>query len=170
MLTFRKLDLTSIAQLLEIQEEAFATIEDTDILRRNTHETFAVCFAEPSLVTGVFDGDEMVAFGILYAAGKDKENLAYDLDGCDDVTKFANIKLVIVRQAYRGRGLQRALIRHFENYAIEQGFVGLCSTASPKNIYSCNNLKACGYTVAKTLQKYGGKERWLFVKRLKRNL
>ena len=101
-ITLKKLEKDSIPLLLEIQEEAFRVLDDPDLLRRNTYETFEVCFNEKSLVLAVYVGGEIAGFGILYAAGKDKENLAYSLDGCDDVENYANVKLTIVRPAFRG--------------------------------------------------------------------
>lgn len=163
---FKKLEKDCIPTLLEIQEEAFAVLDDPDLLRRNTYETLEVCFNQKSLVLGAYCGGEIAGFGILYAAGKDKENLAYSLDGCEDVENYANVKLTIVRPAFRGRGIQRMLIERLVEYAAEEGFEGACSTVSPKNNYSSNNLTKCGFEAVKTLVKYGGMKRILFYKKL----
>lgn len=165
-ITFRVLGKDSVPVLLDIQEEAFAVLDDPDLLRRNTEETLEVCFNEKSLVLGAYCGEEIAGFGILYAAGKDKENLAYSLDGCDDVENYVNVKLTIVRPAFRGIGIQRMLIERLTAYAAEEGFKGACSTVSPKNNYSSTNLTKCGFEAVKTLVKYGGKARILFYKKL----
>ena len=165
--SFKPLTPDYIPELLEIQEETFAAaVGSTDFLRRNTEETLAVCFPEPSLVLGAYYEGEMIAFGILHAAGTTAENLAKDLDEVEDITQNANVKLTIVRPAYRGNGLQRALIMKLEEHAKACGFLWLSSTVSPENPWSRNNLVACGFTVAKILKKYGGLERYLFVKRI----
>lgn len=165
-ITLKKLEKDSIPLLLEIQEEAFRVLDDPDLLRRNTYETFEVCFKEKSLVLAVYVGGEIAGFGILYAAGKDKENLAYSLDGCDDVENYANVKLTIVRPAFRGLGLQRLLIDKLCEHAAAEGFLGALSTVSPKNNFSSNNLSKCGFEAVKTLVKYGGMSRILFYKKL----
>ena len=68
-ITFRVLEKDSVPLLLDLQEEAFAVLDDPDLLRRNTAETFGVCFNEKSLVLAVYRGKEIAGFGILYAAG-----------------------------------------------------------------------------------------------------
>jgi len=166
-ITYKPLGIDSIPDLLEIQEETFEFAKgDTDFLRRNTEETFAVCFPIPSLVLGAYYKGEMIAFGILHAAGETKENLAHDLDEVTDINENANVKLTIVRPAYRGNGLQRTLITKLEEHAKAAGFKWLSSTVSPGNPWSKNNLEACGFTTAKILQKYGGMQRILLCKKI----
>ena len=165
-ITFAKLEKDSVPLLLELQEEAFAVLDDPDLLRRNTFETLEVCFNEKSLVLGAYVDGEIAGFGILYYAGKDSENLAYSLDGCDDVENYVNVKLTIVRPAFRGQGLQRLLIDKLVEYAQKEGFKGALATVSPKNNYSSNNLTKCGFEAVATLVKYGGMQRILFYKKL----
>ena len=156
--------------LLEMQEQTFEYAEkngvDPDFLRRNTYDTLAVCFNDPSLVLGAYYEGELIAFGILYVAGKTDENLAKDIDGVSDVTENANIKLTIVRPDYRGNGLQYELITRLGEHARQSGFKWLSSTVSPANPWSRRNLERCGFTVHKILQKYGGMQRILFVKQI----
>ena len=169
-ITYKPLDIESIPLLLEIQEETFefaqANNVDPDFLRRNTYETLAVCFGGQSLVLGAYYENELIAFGILYVAGKTDENLAKDIDGVQDVTTNANVKLTIVRPDYRGNSLQYELISRLEAHAAEQGFSWLSSTVSPANPWSQHNLKRCGFEVHKILKKYGGMQRILFVKKI----
>ena len=165
--TYKPLSIDSIPLLLEIQEETFEYAKgETDFLRRNTEQTFSVCFPAPSLVLGAYYDGEIIAFGILHAAGETNENLAHDLDEVEDITENANVKLTIVRPAYRGNWLQRALITKLEEHAKAAGFKWLSSTVSPANPWSKNNLEACGFTTAKILQKYGGKQRILLCKKI----
>jgi ribosomal protein S18 acetylase RimI-like enzyme len=164
---FRPLDISYIPALLEIQEETFLyAAGQKDFLRRNTEETFAVCFPAPSLVLGAYLGGEMIAFGILHAAGETKENLAHDIEDVADIRENANVKLTIVRPGYRGNGLQAALITKMEEHARREGFRYLSSTVSPTNPWSSANLEKCGFRPYKTLKKYGGMERILYFKEL----
>lgn len=167
---YKPLGIEYIPQLLEIQEETFEFAEknnvDPDFLRRNTYETLAVCFGGQSLVLGAFYEEKLIAFGILYVAGKTDENLAKDIDGVEDITTNANVKLTIVRPDYRGNSLQYELISRLGEYAKNQGFIWLSSTVSPANPWSQNNLKRCGFEVHKILKKYGGMQRILFVKKI----
>ena len=164
---FKQLQKEDIPTLLDIQEETFAYAKgDTDFLRRNTAKTFAVCFEPPSVTIGAFLDGVMIAFGMLHAAGNNKENLAYDVEQIENPLDNANVKLTIVRPDYRGNGLQAMLIDKLTEHAKANGFTWSCSTASPNNIWSMNNLQKCGFTQVKLLQKYGGMQRALLCKKL----
>ena len=166
-LSFRLLREDAVPTLLDIQEEAFEAAKgDTDFLRRNTAETLAPCFLGNSRVLGVFFEGECAAFGILHAAGEGKENLAYDVDCIDDVLSSANVKLIIVRPAYRGNGIQRILIEKLEKCAKEMGYAWLCATVAPTNRYSLDNFLKTGFAEHKILQKYGGLCRALLIKKI----
>ena len=162
----KKLDSTYISAMLDLQDEVIGKLDNPDILRRNTEDTLSPCFESPSLVLGAFCDQVFVAFGILYFAGDDHENLAYSLDKHNDLYSYANIKVVIVKDGYRGHGLQQTFIRNFEEYAKTIGVKTLLSTVSPDNMYSCRNLEQCGYISVKRLKKYGGKDRLLYMKNL----
>ena len=163
-ITFRSLEKDSVGMLLEIQEEAFAVLDDPDLLRRNTAQTLECCFSERSLVLGAYCRGEIAGFGILYDAGQDEENLAKELDECDDITQYVNAKLIIVRPKFRGLGIQRMLIERMVAFAKANGFKGVLATVSPKNNYSSANLERCGFEAVKSIVKYGGKERILYFK------
>ncbi len=155
-------------EIMAVQEETFEELKDSDILRRNTKETFAVCFTEPSIAYGLYNEEEMVAFGMLYCAGDSSENLALSLDEKIDIYSVANLKVVIVRPKYRGNGLQKYLIEILEKHATENGYTTVMATVAPTNNFSMDNFIACGYKHVKTLKKYGGLERALLIKPLKK--
>lgn len=164
---FKKLTIDSVPLLLEVQEEAFEYAKgNTDFLRRNTYETLAVCFEGQSEVLGAYDGDTLVAFGILFVAGEGKENLAYDVDEIEDINTSANVKLIIVRPTYRGNGLQRELVSRLEKTAKELGYKWLCATVAPSNNWSYDNFIKSGFEQNKILVKYGGLTRALLVKKI----
>lgn len=165
-LAIRTLSNDDLDEIMQIQEEAFSVMENSATLRRNTKETFAVCFKQPSIAYGVMYKGEMIAFGMLYCAGKDAENLAYSLDNTDEyeLDRVANVKVIIVRPQYRGNGLQRYLISLLEKHAVDNGYKTLLCTVSPENAYSMNNFIQSGYEPVKTLNKYGGLARVLLIK------
>lgn len=166
---YRKLTEENIPDLLDFQEIIFSEDENAkETLRRNTYETFFPCFAPPSLVLGVFYEENMIAFGILYVAGEDHENLAYSLDNHEllNVKEYANFKIVIVKKDFRGNGIQSILMKKFEEYAKSIGMKVILATASPKNKYSTNNFDKGGYQLIKVIKKYGGLTRNLYGKEL----
>ncbi len=162
----KELNEDNLNELMEIQEETFLHLEDKTELRKNTKETFAVCFKFPSVAYGVYLNGEMIAFGMLHCAGISSENLGLSLDEKIDLSTVANVKITVVRPKYRGNGLQRYLIKLLEKRAKDNGFSVCMATAAPTNKYSMNNFLLSGYKVVKTLKKYGGLERALFYKEI----
>lgn len=165
---FRRCGAEQLDTICGIQEETFALLEDERLLRRNSREALAACLEEPHVTIGVFCGDEMAAFGILYRAGNNPDNLGSLLGlGGEALERTAAVKLTIVRPAYRGHGLQRRLIETLEREAEQLGLERLCATASPANIHSLRNFTAAGYDRCGRVTVYGGLERELFYKKLK---
>lgn len=165
--TFKRCGTEHLGDLLAIQEEAFALLEDDRLLRRNTEEMLASCLREPHITVGVFDGEEMAAFGILYIAGDSAENLGRKIgfEG-EEMLATANYKLVIVRPRYRGKGLQRTLAGLLEDEARKLGYRHICSSVSPYNQYSARNFEKAGYERRGRAVLYGGLERDIFYKSL----
>lgn len=97
-------------------------------------------------------------------------HLDYETIGLEELEKLgikaANQKLFLVRDGYRGLGLQQKLIQEVEKLAVQRGFNLLCTTCAPNNNFSINNFLKEGYRYAKTEEKYGGLTRNLYYKQL----
>ncbi len=163
-ITLKQLGEADLPEIMDVQEQTFAALEDSNTLRRNTPETFAVCFEKPSVAYGVMYQGQMIAFGMLYCAGENDENLGKSLDTPVDLSKVANVKVIIVRPAFRGNGLQKYLIAKLEQHAKANGYTIFMATAAPDNKYSMDNFLSSGYTCVKVLKKYGGLQRALLYK------
>lgn len=165
--TIKKCSVDCLDEILKMQEEAMLTLPSADILRKNTPDMLKSCLNEPHITIGAFYEDALAAISILYIPGNSEENLAQYLVGIDiKKLKTANNKLCIVREKFRGNRLQYHLGVLIEQYALEKGVKLICSTVSPKNIYSINNITKLGYSYNRTLsvKKYGGYDRNLYYK------
>jgi GNAT superfamily N-acetyltransferase len=149
--------------IIDLNEAIYAALPDKSVLRHNSPEMIASCLEEPNVTLGVWDGDLLVAIGMLYVPQCIEEDHFHDLDLQGDY-KSANQKLFLVRDRYRGLGLQRTLIREVEKTAIARGYNLLCTTVAPNNDFSINNFLKEGYVYAKTEMKYGGLVRNLYYK------
>ena len=151
--------------IIDLNEVIYAALPDKSVLRHNSPEMIASCLEEPNVTLGVWDGDLLVAIGMLYVPQCIEEDHFHDLDLQGDYDyKSANQKLFLVRDRYRGLGLQRILIREVEKTAIARGYNLLCTTVAPNNDFSINNFLKEGYVYAKTEMKYGGLVRNLYYK------
>ena len=149
--------------IIDLNEAIYAALPDKSVLRHNSPEMIASCLEEPNVTLGVWDGDLLVAIGMLYVPQCIEEDHFHDL-GLQGDYKSANQKLFLVRDHYRGMGLQRTLIREVEKTAIARGYNLLCTTVAPNNDFSINNFLKEGYVYAKTEMKYGGLVRNLYYK------
>lgn len=149
--------------IIDLNEAIYAALPDKSVLRHNSPEMIASCLEEPNVTLGVWDGELLVAIGMLYVPQCIEEDHFHDLDLQGDY-KSANQKLFLVRDRYRGLGLQRTLIREVEKTAIARGYNLLCTTVAPNNDFSINNFLKEGYVYAKTEMKYGGLVRNLYYK------
>ena len=154
---------SDLQAVIDLNETVYAALPDKSVLRHNSSEMIASCLEEPNVTLGIWDGNLLVAIGMLYVPQCIEEDHFHDL-GLQGDFRSANQKLFLVRNGYRGQGLQRKLIREVEKIAIERGFNLLCTTVAPNNAFSINNFLLEGYVYAKTEMKYGGLERNLYYK------
>lgn len=166
-LIFRKCAPEDIDRLLGLQEDAFASLDDHSLLRRNSREMLLECLSPPHYTVGAFDSGILAAVGILYLGGRSGENLARMMDVPDELLGgCGNVKLIIVRSDCRGKGLGRRLITMLEDEAARLGIHMLCATVSPRNLPSLSNFEKLGYKTYGLFEKYGGLERLLLYKKI----
>ena len=163
MMQLRPCQPSDLQAVIDLNETIYSALPDKSILRHNAPEMIASCLAEPNVTLGIWEGDILIAVGMLYVPQCIEEDHFHDL-GLEGEYKSANQKLFLVREWYRGLGLQRKLIREVEKIAIARGYNLLCTTVAPNNGFSINNFLKEGYVYAKTEEKYGGLVRNLYYK------
>ena len=159
----RRCQPADLQAVIDLNEAIYAALPDKSVLRHNSPEMIATCLEEPNVTLGMWDGDLLVAIGMLYVPQCIEEDHFHDLN-LQGNYKSANQKLFLVREGYRGLGLQRKLIREVEKIALARGYNLLCTTVAPNNDFSINNFLKEGYVYAKTEEKYGGLMRNLYYK------
>lgn len=164
----RKCTVQDVSQIFELQEIIIDELDNKELLRQNERRMFEHCVQEPNLTVGIYDKEELIAVAI-FVVEHGEEDLSLGLI-CHDVNLSANLKLVMVKKAYRGNGFQRALMWILEKYAYTNGFTHLCTAVSEKNIYSLHNVKEAGYEYDHNAVKYGGLSRCVFVKDIRQSV
>ena len=164
-LQLRPCTTADLDAVVELNEAVYAALPDKSVLRHNSVEMIASCLVEPNLTLGFWDDDLLVAIGMLYVPQCIEEDHFHDI-GLSGDYRSANQKLFLVREGYRGQGLQRKLIHEIEKIAVAKGFNLLCTTCAPNNGFSINNFLKEGYVYATTEEKYGGLLRNLYYKKL----
>ena len=159
----RQCQPSDLPSVVELNETIYAALSDKSILRHNSPEMIASCLEEPNVTLGYWDGGVLIAIGMLYVPQCIEEDHFHDL-GLEGNYRSANQKLFLVREGYRGLGLQRQLIREIEKVALSRDYNLLCTTVAPNNTFSINNFLKEGYVYAKTEEKYSGLMRNLYYK------
>ena len=96
-----------------------------------------------------------------------EENIGYDLKFDEEQRKLsAHMEIAMVREEYRGQGLQRIMMEKAEEILKEQGFRYLLGTAHPDNAASVNTFLKLQYEQMMTKEKYGGMKRSIFWKEI----
>ena len=162
----RPLTKDDLAAVLELQESTILGLKDKTVLRKNSPEILAQSISERNIALGVFVGAELIAIGIAVDPVPPETDLRANLQQ-HTVDKAMDLKLIIVREACRGKGLQRELIRLLEEQAVKRGITHFCTSVSPNNPYSYNNFLAMGYEFDHQEELYGGLIRNVYVKTLK---
>lgn len=162
----RTLNEGDLQAILELQENTIRGLKDDSILRRNSPEMLAQSLSSRNIALGVFVGEELIAIGMAVDPIPPETDLRSNLQK-HSVDKAMDLKLCIVKAEYRGYGLQRALIWLLEKLACQRGFTHYCTSVSPNNPYSLNNVLAMGYEYDHQEELYGGLLRNVYVKELK---
>ena len=163
MMQLRPCQPSDLQAVIDLNETIYSALSDKSILLHNAPEMIVSCLEEPNVTLGIWEDDTLIAVGMLYVPQCIEEDHFHDL-GLEGEYKSANQKLFLVREGYRGLGLQRKLIREVEKIAIARGYNLLCTTVAPNNDFSINNFLKEGYVYAKTEEKYGGLVRNLYYK------
>ena len=164
-LYIRSLKAEDLDAILELQETTILGLKDRSVLRKNTPEILLQSIADRNIALGAFCDQELAAIGIAVDPVPPETDLRANLQ-THTVNKAMDLKLIIVKEGYRGNGLQRALTCILEKIAYARGFTHFCTSVSPNNPYSVNNTLAMGYEYDHQEELYDGLLRNVYVKEL----
>ena len=164
----RSLNAADLDSILELQENTLLGLKDPSVLRKNSPEILLQALSERNIALGVFIDDKLIAIGIAVDPVPPETDLRVNLQKFS-VDKAMDLKLCIVREGYRGNGLQAAFICVLEKLAYIRGTTHFCTSVSPNNSYSIRNVLLTGYEYDHQESLYGGLLRNVYVKELKVN-
>ena len=141
----------------------FSMDKEEKILRYVATAGFAVKAEAP------VGGHEYELAGIFIARTSElgEENLGKYLNlNEEELTRVAHMEIAMVDEEFRGRGLQKELMKTAEEHLKFLGYHWLMGTAHPENVYSVNNFRKLGYEIVAKDLKYGGLPRYVFCKKI----
>lgn len=160
-LTIRQLTIDDLDQVDALNRLAVGPVIDPNVVKPESHAYFETIFAGRGFFVGVFDGPDLVAYAILQHdhAAADDPRATLGLRPGAPVGRLAGAR---VAPAYRGQGLQRALIA--ARVVAAPPDMLLFSTAAPVNTPSWTNLLAEGFPIRDIQFFFGGFARYLMVR------
>ena len=160
-------DIDEIEMLMQKTKEQMThpewfVADDREFIRRHIRE-------EGRTIIARSESGTLAAFLILRFPGDAEDNLSLDLPEISCLPEEAvHMESVAVDPAFRGRGLQKAMVILGELTAESLGFSYAFATVHPENRASLKSMLGLGYRIAATKEKYGGKLRHVLVKELVR--
>ncbi len=156
-LRLRQLIPEDQAQMMQMQEETLATLEDPAWFFPSEEWEFKE-WLQNREAFGYFDGDTLVGYAAL-GAWNTRGERAYALklgEAAEDTYDFHDI---LVRPAYRRRGIHTSFLRLFEEMAHVMGGRALYATVDPGNAASWHNFEKAGYVCVCVKPAYDGRMR-----------
>ncbi len=163
--TVKKACMANISGILQLQENVVSTVGD-----KTLYYPLSRCELVESMyldrVFCVWQEGELAAFAVAVENRKSPRNLYVHLDKKYTYTQVTTFDAVAVSPAYRGNGIQRELVMFVTEDAVSDSSVKVvAATVDPKNTYSMENFKKCGFEVCKEkISVYGGLTRTLLIR------
>lgn len=155
-----------LPQLLHLQEQVMAALENKQILQPLTEEELRFILEGKGAMIGLFDQQRLIAFRALLEPLLDDEHLGYDIGYRGPFEEILYQEISVVHPNYRGQGLQQQMAKMIMKSVDTSKHAMICATVMPFNIASLKDKFAQGMVVAALKYKYGQKLRYIFAKSL----
>lgn len=157
-LTFSMLDVFSLPMVLDFQTSVLAHLpleEELNLFEPLTEAEFTHSLKN-DICIGVFDGTRIVALLNLIPKPQESQNILLGIPNYQDIDReqLLVVDCILVKDAYRGYGLQRAFLRLSEFIADKCGTPQICAVVSPRNSYSIANMVKSGFRFLGNWPKY----------------
>ena len=156
-LTLRQLDWCDKPQLAAMQDEVLAALPDPRWYFPSEEWEFDAWLSGREAV-GYFDGDTLAGFAVLTAADR-RQGHSYAQVLGEPAENTFDFHDVMVRPAYRGRGMHTRFLALFTETARALGGKAIYATVDPDNERSWRNFEKAGYVCIRVQPAYDGRER-----------
>lgn len=165
----RPLEMRDLDAIWALQRRVRASLPDPTFLADDPHEFFEAHLSRWGCIGGVEQEGELVAFGVLGLGGRVpvEENFGRLIGlPAERLATVGQPDGVAVLGQWRGRGLQKALLRWRLDRAAAHGCRDILSTCEPRNRISLRNMMSFGMRVVKFDYLFGGLPRLVLHKDL----
>lgn len=152
------IDHNHMDAILELQDAVVKDLISHDIFEPDSFQFIQEELIKKAFIIGVFSEEKLIAYRFITFPEGDAMNLGEDLNlPKEELRKVAHLETTIVHPEYRGNGLQRKTLEHGIEEIRRKGYRHLCTTISPKNYFSINNIMSASLVIKELKYKYGSK-------------
>lgn len=163
----KQLTENDLKDILSLQQVVVDALPNKETLEPLSAEEFLFILHGNGIMIGAFVEDELIAFRALLIPEMDDEGLGADIGlSEEDRKRVLYQEITNVHPNFRGHGLQKKLADCIMKQIDTSEFHYILSTVMPYNIPSLKDKFYQGMRIAALKAKYGGKMRYIFVKRL----
>jgi len=159
-ISFTPIDIKCIDEAMEFQAKIIEKMDNKDFFTPLTKQEFATPIKGRDNVYFLKYKNELVGLAVATC------DIPEVLSGYRVPTK--NVMLVdsiMIKEEFRGFGLQKQVLGLLEKRAHELGLNGLVATVHPENIYSLRNFLKMDYSILHSAFLHGG-ERLVLIKKI----
>ncbi|MDI9370551.1 MAG: hypothetical protein GX181_00075 [Synergistaceae bacterium] len=166
--TMRGLAEDDIEEAVEFHKRISDQIGDADIFCEDN--TIAESVMGEGLAIGVYAEGRIIALrSVSYVKG-DLEDAVEDLKlDPEEIDNVAVMDFCVTDKAFRGNYIQFFTYLHIESLMYPNRY-HLYTTVSPRNVFSLRNVLKCGFIAVDFKKKYGGHNRFVLYKNLRRSI
>lgn len=135
------------------------------VVRPDTLATFNDHLGDNGCILGAFQGQQLLAYGMLSFQSELCQQLAEQLTPPSTLETLAVLDGAACHPTWRGKHLHQQLVQQRLKWAQQLGYQSIIATVSPHNLPSLRNLMRAGFCVQRAIQAYQGLERLLLLHR-----
>lgn len=166
----KRLELSHLEQILQLQTTVYNQLEDPSVLQQLTVDEFNFILEGNGLMIGAFVNDQLIAIRALLVPEIDSEHLGLAIGLKEEaLDQVIYQEISFVHPSYQGNRLQQKLATLImeELTKTEPVYTYVCATVAPDNIPSLLDKFRQNMHVHNLIEIYGGKLRYVFAKDLR---
>lgn len=150
-ISVKLLEKDEVGEALDFQQDVFDGMPHKEWFYLITKDEFLRTIEGRGKVGFLMDGDKKMG---IFTFSYDEDDLLEEY-GLDDRNMMI-VNGVMVKEEYRGRGLQRRMLQMAVEDAKNNGVDGIVATVHPDNIYSLRNFLGEGFEIIDRIKIYNG--------------
>ena len=167
MFTISKADLSDTIEIMNIMNQAKKLLPQPSWYITDEESFVRRHMAESGFILKASQNNQIGGFLLIRFPSMEEDNLGQYLSlPKKDLLFTAHAESVAVAPSFRGNGIQWKLLSEAAAILKQQNFLHFMATVHPDNKASLISFQKAGFSIVKTVKKYGGFDRHILHKSL----